>query len=70
MICSDKTNYPNLAKLFKSQVELAELIHCSERTVRRSMSGKRPFDEWEIKRIEEYTGAPREWFLRRRKRTV
>ena len=67
MIISDKTNYPNLAQQFKNQGELAKLIHCSERTVRRSMSGNRKFDEWEINRIEEYTGLPRDWLLRRRK---
>ena len=65
MIISDKTNYPILAAQFQSQAELAKLIYCSERTVRRSMSGNRPFKEWELEKIEEYTGIPREVFLRR-----
>lgn len=66
MIISEKTNYPVLAKQFTTQAKLAKLLHCSERTVRRSMSGDRPFDEWEISRIEEFTGIPREELLRRR----
>ena len=66
MIISDKTNYPILARQFGTQAKLAKLLHCSERTVRRSMSGNRPFDEWEIKTIEEYTGLPRDYLLRRR----
>jgi len=66
MKITEQTNYPNLCKIFKSQVKLAEFLNCSERTVRRSMSGKRPFDEYEIRKMEEYTGAPRSWLLKKR----
>lgn len=65
MRITDKQNYPNLAKQFKNEKALAALIFRSTRTVRRSMSGKRPFEEYEIRRIEEYTGLPREYLLRR-----
>lgn len=61
-----QTNYPNLCGIFRSQAQLARFLKCSERTVRRSMSGKRPFDEYEIKKMEEYTGAPRTWLLKKR----
>ena len=60
------TVFPNLAKEFRTQRKLAELIHCSEKTVQRSMSGQRKFDEWEISRIEEYTGLKRDYLLARR----
>ena len=65
MRITSQQNYPNLAKQFESEKALAALIFRSTRTVRRSMSGKRPFDEYEIKRIEEYTGLSREYLLRR-----
>ena len=59
-------NFPNLAKQFRNERELANLIFRSIRTVRRSMSGNRPFEEYEIRRIEEYTGLTREYLLARR----
>lgn len=65
MLVSDKTNYPILATQFTTQAKLAKVIFCSERTVRRSMSGKRPFKEWELQKIEEYTGLSREVLLAR-----
>lgn len=65
MRVTEKTNYPNLAKEFRNQLEIAELIHCSDRTVRRSMSGNRPFQEYEIRMFENYTGKSREYLLRR-----
>lgn len=61
------TVFPNLAKEFKTQKKLAELIHCSEKTVQRSMTGLRQFDEWEKNRIEEYTGLTREYLFSRRR---
>lgn len=60
-----KTHYPNLAKQFRNQGEIGELIYRSAKTVQRSMSGNRPFEEYEIRRIEEYTGYSREYLLRR-----
>ena len=66
MQISEKTNYPILAAQFSTQAKLAQFLHWSERTVRRSMSGNRPFSEWEIRKLEEYTGIPREELLRRR----
>ena len=60
--------YPNLVKEFNTQFELSELIHCSERTVQRTLSGKREFDEWEMKTIEEYTGKSRDYLFKRRAR--
>ena len=60
--------YPNLVKEFNTQFELSELIHCSERTVQRTMTGKREFDEWEMKTIEEYTGKSRDYLFKRRAR--
>lgn len=57
--------YPNLAKQFRSIDEIAKLIYRSEKTVRRSLSGDRPFEQYEIGRIEEYTGLSREYLLRR-----
>lgn len=59
-------NFPFLANQFENEKELAGVIFRSVRTVRRSMSGNRPFEEYEIKRIEEYTGLPRDYLLRRR----
>lgn len=64
MKSSSKHRYPNLVKQFKNEEELAKLIFRSPRTVRRSISGNRPFDEYEIKRIEEYTGLSRHYLLR------
>ena len=66
MKITDKTNYPVLAEHFRSQTEMAKFLHWSERTIRRSMSGDRPFSAWEIRKLEEYTGIPREELLRRR----
>lgn len=60
--------YPNLVKEFQTQADLAELIHCSEKTVQRTLSGKREFDEWEMKTIEEYTGKSRDYLFKRRAR--
>ena len=63
---SRKHHYPNLAKEFKSRDEIARLIYRSKQTVARSLSGNRPFDEYEIGRMEEYTGKSREYLLLRR----
>ena len=63
---SRKYNFPNLAKQFKNRGEIAKLIFRSEKTVTRSLSGSRPFEEYEIRRIEEYTGLTREYLLARR----
>ena len=65
MRITHKTKYPNLAKQFKNRDEIGKVIYKSGKTVQRSMSGNRPFDEYEIKRIEEYTGLDREFLLRR-----
>lgn len=59
-------NFPNLAKQFENRGEIAKLIFRSEKTVTRSLSGNRPFEEYEIRRIEEYTGLTREYLLARR----
>lgn len=64
MRVTSKQHYPNLVKIFKNEDELAQLIFRSKRTVRRSMSGNRPFEEYEIRRIEEYTGLSREHLLK------
>lgn len=64
MKVSSKYNFPNLARQFRNEDELAKCIFRSIRTVRRSMSGNRPFEEYEIRRIEEYTGLSREYLLR------
>lgn len=63
---SRKHHYPNLAKEFKSRDEIAKLIYRSKQTVARSLSGDRPFDEYEIRRMEEYTGKSRDYLLLRR----
>lgn len=65
MRVTDKQHFPNLAKQFKNEKELADLIFRSIRTVRRSMSGNRPFEEYEIRRIENYTGLSRHYLFRR-----
>lgn len=65
MRITEKTNYPNLAKLFRNRDEIAKLLNRSPKTIQRSMSGDRPFQIWEIKAIEEYTGYSREYLLRR-----
>ena len=59
-------NFPNLAKQFRNRDELAKVLFCSHQTVTRSLSGKRPFSEYEIKRLENYTGLSREFLLKRR----
>ncbi len=64
MRVTEKTNFPILAKQFRNRRDIARLIHCSERTVGRSMSGNRPFEEYEIRKLEEYTGLPREYLFR------
>ena len=66
MNISAKHVYPNLTKQFTDRGELARLIFRSEKTVSRSLSGKRPFDEYEIRRMEEYTRLPRVYLLKRR----
>lgn len=63
---SQKHHYPNLCKEFKSRDEIAKLIFRSKQTVARSLSGNRPFEEYEIRRMEEYTGKSREYLLLRR----
>ena len=63
---SKKHHYPNLDKCFVSREEIAQVIFRSIKTVTRSLSGKRPFDEYEIRRMEEYTGKSREYLLLRR----
>lgn len=65
MRITHKTNYPNLAKQFRNRDEIGKLIFRSVKTVQRSLSGDRPFEEYEIRRIEEYTGCSREYLLRR-----
>ena len=64
MRITHKTKYPNLAKQFKNRGEIGKVIFKSGKTVQRSMSGDRPFDEFEITRIEEYTGLSRDFLLR------
>ena len=64
MRVTHKTKYPNLAKQFKNRDEIGKVIFRSGKTVQRSMSGNRPFDEYEIKRIEEYTGLSRDFLFR------
>lgn len=64
MRITHKTKYPNLAKQFKNRDEIGKVIFKSGKTVQRSMSGDRPFDEFEITRIEEYTGLSRDFLLR------
>ena len=66
MYLREQTVYPNIAKAFRTQKDLGKLLHCSEKTVQRSMLGKRAFDEWELNRMEEYTGLSREHLLARR----
>lgn len=63
---SSRHNYPNLAKCFINREEIAKVIFRSEKTVMRSLTGKRPFEEYEIRRMEEYTGKSREYLLLRR----
>ena len=57
--------YPNLSRQFKNQGELAKVIFRTDRSVRRRLSGRVAFEEFEIQRIEEYTGLSREYLLRR-----
>lgn len=64
MRVTHKTKYPNLAKQFKNRDEIGKVIFRSGKTVQRSMSGNRPFDEFEITRIEEYTGLSRDFLFR------
>lgn len=64
MRITPKTKFPNLVKQFRSREEISKLIFRSEKTVQRSLSGDRPFEEYEIKRIEDYTGLSREFLLR------
>lgn len=64
MRITHKTKYPNLAKQFKNRDEIGKVIFKSGKTVQRSMSGDRPFDEFEITRLEEYTGLSRDFLLR------
>ena len=65
MRVTSKTKFPILAEQFRNMNELANLMRCSERTARRSVSGNRPFKEYELRDIENYLGLPREYFLRR-----
>ena len=51
MRITPKTKFPNLVKQFRSREEISKLIFRSEKTVQRSLSGDRPFEEYEIKRI-------------------
>lgn len=64
MKLTKQMRYPNLAKEFKNEKEIATLLYCSERTVRRSISGDRPFELSEIRRLEEFTGRSRAYLLR------
>lgn len=66
MYRSKKHHYPNLAKVFKNRDEIAKVIFRSKQTVIRSLSGNRPFDEYEIRRMEEHTGLSRDYLLLRR----
>ena len=64
MKITPQTKYPNLAACFTTQLELASVLNCCERTVRRSMTGKRRWEEYDIKTIENYTGLSREYLFK------